>query len=829
MLVGQEAECARVDALLAGRGGVLVVRGGVGSGKSALLGYAAEHAGDFAVLRTRAIESEAELPFAGLGDLLRPILTHLDELPEAQAAALAGALAIGPPVAADPFAVCAAALGLLAAAGEEQPLLVLVDDAQWVDRSSLQALVFAARRLEAEAVAVLFAVRDGDATPLDGSGLEELRLGPPGDDETRALERELAYEIDGLPEEAQRLLVIAAASNSGDVRAIRAAAKELGIDPDWLDRAEAAGVVAVDAGSVRFRNPSLRRAAYGTAPARRAAHRALAGDAGDARAWHLAAAAGDRDEAAAAALEEAARAARIRGGHAEAAAAFERAAVLGANEKKRVGRLCEAVASNQLAGRADRARELAEQALAASEDPRDRARVQQLLALIEMWHGTPSAARALLVDEAARVEPFDPVRAASMLTDAAWAAFMAGDITAGLAVGERVRATGGGAAALGLALLLAGEPHRALPLLSDYAPERERPFRPEGQVLVWLEQYDQARELLTRAVDHARATSAVGALPYALACLSELDFRTGRWVAAYAGAAEAVRIADETGQGATLGFALSCLARVEAAQGRDDDCRSHVRRALGIADARFGAVVAFALAAAGLLELGRGRTDDAIERLELLARQVEERGLREPAVVQGTPDLVEAYARAGREDDARATLHRFEQAARKTARSWALAASARCRGLLAGDDTFEPAFAEALELHGAETPFERARTELCLGERRRRARRRADARGPLRSALETFERLGATPWAERARAELAACGETVQRGEPGAADELTPQELQVALIVARGATNKEAGAALFLSPKTIETHLGRVYRKLGVRTRTELAALLARS
>jgi len=289
-----------------------------------------------------------------------------------------------------------------------------------------------------------------------------------------------------------------------------------------------------------------------------------------------------------------------------------------------------------------------------------------------------------------------------------------------------------------------------------------------------------------------------------------------------------VRIADETDQAATLAFSLVCLARIEAAQGREEDCRAHVERALTIAHQRIGAIRLFSDSALGLLALGLGRTEAAIHHLERLAHDTAKRGLKGAGVIQWTPDLIEAYVRAGRDDEAKRVLEEFEHMARKTELSWMLAAAARCRGLLGAEEEFEGEFARALALHRqTPTPFEHARTELCLGERLRRTRQRADSREPLRSALATFERLGAAPWAERARAELAASGETARRRDPYAAEQLTAQELQVALVVARGATNKEAGAALFLSPKTIETHLGRVYRKLNVRSRTELAHLFA--
>jgi DNA-binding CsgD family transcriptional regulator len=231
----------------------------------------------------------------------------------------------------------------------------------------------------------------------------------------------------------------------------------------------------------------------------------------------------------------------------------------------------------------------------------------------------------------------------------------------------------------------------------------------------------------------------------------------------------------------------------------------------------------------GHLELALGRSTGAIEHLEQVARGVERQGIGEPAVVPWAADLVEALLRAGRRSDAERALRRLEEQAQQTGGKWAGAAAARCRGLLSSDEELDETFLHALDLHERTVgPFERARTLLCYGERLRRGRRRTDAREPLRASLEVFERLGAAPWAERARSELEATGEQLRRGDDHPSQRLTPQELQVALVVARGATNREAGAALFLSPKTIETHLGRVYRKVGVRSRTELAALLAR-
>lgn len=916
MLFGRLNECERVDQLLAqaraARSEALVLRGEAGIGKSALCGYAAEQASDMTVLRACGAPTESELAFSGLAEVLQPLVNRLDELPTQQAVALASALALGPPAPVGRFAICAATLGVLGAAAEDKPVLVIVDEAESLDRSSVEALLFAERRLDADRVALLFAVRDGRATMFDVAELPELRLAPldpdaalvlltssadatiapqvieqlllagagnplalveiptllspeqlagtePLGDELAAaatVERAFLRQVESLEEASREALLVAAASDTGELNTIVSALDALDIDPRSLEPSERAALVSISRGTLEFRHPLLRAAVYhaASAVARRAAHQALANTVGgerqlDRHAWHLAAAAPKYDDAAARALEEAALSARRRGGHAEAASAFDRAGRLSAEGFERARRLREAAADTWLVGRADDARGLLDEALDNADDPSVRAAIQHRRGVIDMWQGSPLAAHALLVEEAANIEELDPARAAKMLTDAAWASFMAAEITTGLETAKRANELGTGVggiadtlakAVLGIALVLSGDAQSAVPLFSDYiglldsvesAPSfgLYQPLRPDGQLLMWFEQYDRAREVLVRTIDSARAGSALGALPYALSVLADLDFRTGKWASAYAGASEAVRLADETNQITTLAFSLGCLARLEAAQGRESDCRAHSERALTIAYPRVGAVVALAGSGLGLLELGLGHVDRAVEQLEPLARRAAEHGLKEPGVIQWAPDLIETYVRLGRSPEAELALAQFESLASKTERTWALAAAARCRGLLAGEDSFEVEFRRALEFHGrAPTPFERARTELCLGERLRRAKRRVEAREPLRAALTTFERLGAASWSERARTELAATGETARRRDPYAAEQLTPQELQVALVVAHGATNKEAGAALFLSPKTIETHLGRVYRKLNVRSRTELAHLFSR-
>ena len=912
--LGREVECRRLDALLDeasnGRSGVLVVRGEAGIGKSTLLAYATERAEGFHVLTMRGIESEADLAYAGLGDLLGSVVDRRASIAEPQATALAGALALGPPAGGDRLATCAATLSLLAVVAEESPVLVVADDMQWVDPSSAEALLFAARRVEAEGIVLLFGVRTGETSGLERAGLPSLDVGGLDRESARALidisadrkiapgaaeqlyvatggnplaliempavlddaqldgsepidadlliaptlERALLQPIALLPDSTQKALVVAAASGVGDADAVGQALIELGIDPLALDPAEQAGLLQISDGRLDFRHPLLRSAVYHSAPAgiRREAHEALARAASGerrvgVRAWHLAAAVQSNQEDVAAALEEAARSARQRGGLAESASALERAAALTTDPGERSRRLREAASDARLAGRVGKALELLEGALTSTSDSGERARLQHLRGVIEMWHGQPGAAATLMCEEAAQIETDDPARAARMLTDAAWASFMAGEIAEGAVMAERAHTlaesvggmtatrAGGG---YGIALLLTGRTQQAIPFLTGYqrslaeeAPVGESAYqllRPAGQVLTWFEAYGPAREMLTAAIDSARARSALGTLPYALASLSELDFRTGNWAAAYANASEAARIAAEIDQQTTGAFSLACLALVEAAQGRQDDCIAHANESLRLAYPHIGSVVAFANAALGLLDLSLGKPDLAVQHLELLGRRVAEHGLKDPIVIPWRPDLIEAYVRVGRGEDAARELASFEADAKATGRRWALAAVARCRGLIADSETFETEFRRALELHAVTTtPFELARTQLCLGERLRRERRRSDAREPLRAALATFERLGAVPWADRARSELDATGETVRRSDPNAADQLTAQELQVALLVAKGATNREAGAALFLSPKTIETHLGRVYRKLNLRSRTELAGLLA--
>jgi DNA-binding CsgD family transcriptional regulator len=385
---------------------------------------------------------------------------------------------------------------------------------------------------------------------------------------------------------------------------------------------------------------------------------------------------------------------------------------------------------------------------------------------------------------------------------------------------------------MGLAIskVLAGDPEGRLMALELAAAMTEAPRQVSGVAwaLVWAEEYGAARSLLGGAARMQRSAGALRYLSQALHPLAELDFRVGRWVSAYAHSYEAIDLFEETGQRAELGFVHGTVARLDAASGNDAECRAHAQAAFD-SDAASGLAIAsaYANAALGLLELGQGNAEAAVPYLEWVEQLATDGGLGGPWVVHWAPDLVESCSRIGDFDRARSVLETFAARAIATGHVSALAAAARCRGILAVGGEYATEFDTALSLHAqTDAPFECARTELAYGECLRRDGNRSQARSRLRSALARFERLGARPWAERARAELRASGQTVRTPAERLQDGLTPQEIQVAALVAGGATNRETAAALFLSGKTIEFHLRNVYRKLGIRSRTELAVIL---
>lgn len=472
-------------------------------------------------------------------------------------------------------------------------------------------------------------------------------------------------------------------------------------------------------------------------------------------------------------------------------------------------------------------------------DPIARARAAWARGREETWSATPMRAHELLVTEALRIETVDRSLAALMLADAALAASSATESARAMKTAERAMELGRGiggtteatVTAIGASVLLTANRGRATRSLVHSALARLPASSDALDVLLqsavalfWIDDYAGSVRLLEQIVDRGRRLRWLR-LGSALDTLAAVEFRTGRWSGADAHSAEALRLARNGGRPFEIASSATTLARIAAARGAEADSRALLEEAGPLAGVGTLAA-AYAAAASGFLELTIGRPEAAIRKLEPLARRAVALGA---AVVPWLPDLVEAYTRSGRRTDAADALVRLESLARTSRSTLSRAAAARCRGLIAPPGAFDADFAEALRLEArTAAPFERARTELCYGERLRRSRRRAEAALHLHSAAAAFDLLGAVPWADRARRELA----TLTRGglmpDPRAAT-LTRHELRVASLVRDGATNREAASALFVTPKTVEYHLANIYRKLGVRSRTELVVWLLRS
>jgi DNA-binding CsgD family transcriptional regulator len=907
LLYGRDAERSIIGALLEGaresRSGVLVIRGEAGIGKSALLEDAREKASYMRVLGCAGVEAESALPFAALHQLLRPVLRHLENVPRLQADALRGALGLAAGRGDDRFLVSLAALSLLAEAAEQRPLLCLVDDAHWLDDASADALVFVARRLEAEGIVLLFAAREGEAREFDAPELAELRLAGLDADaaaalldrhagvalspETRArlveatgghplallelpstlsegqlaggeplltplpvsarLERAFLARVRVLPEETQTLLLVAAADETGKLSTVLRAAARLDVEAEALDAAEATQLATVRDGLLELRHPLVRSAIYQGAPLskRQAVHRALAsvleGDAeADRRAWHRAAASVGPDRAVVEELEQAAVRAQRRSGFVAASLAYERAAALTPDESERV-RLLTAAAENAWFGaRLERTRMLLERARPLASEPLQLADIDRYLGLVELTGGVPAEACRLLVRSAAAVASVDGERALQLLNLASVAAFYADDVAAAVTIAELARevdvADEPFARALvellvGLGAYYAGDlPHAAASLRSalslgaelgsDALDARQVALLFGGRAAAYLGDDEAARRSAQSAAAQMRAEGALGLLTPILPRLVHAEMWAGRWPAASATAREGLRLAREIGQFDLVAYQLALLALIAAHRGKEDECRSLAAQGHELAGARrITFVASLANSALALLELELGRTQEAFLR----AREIS----THTAVFISGLDRIEAAVRAGEVATAHDWLDYYEPWAECAGAAWGRAVALHSRALLSDDDEeSERLFGAALDMHAqAARPFDRARTELAFGEFLRRARQPRVAREHLRAALDGFESLGAELWAERARVELRASGQTARRRITDTRDQLTEQELQIAHFVAQGLSNREVAAQLFLSPRTIAAHLRSIFRKLGISSRTELTRL----
>ncbi|MFC7723630.1 AAA family ATPase [Nocardioides sp. GCM10028917] len=908
MLRGREAEQAALRALIeraaTGDGAALVLRGQPGVGKSALLDDAVAAARDavedtgVTVLRTRGVESEAPLPFAALHRLLRPVLDRLDQIPAPQARALRAAFGEETATAGDRHLVYLATLNLLSEVGGDQPVLGVIDDAHWLDDASAAALMFVARRLEGEAVALMFAIRDDEsgafdtpdlatltvsgvaaaaageliadqaAAPIAAHVLEELVEVTDGNplglielsgaltaDQltgqhrlpdrlplTERVERAFLDRYRKLDTAAQTVLLVVAADDSGHPATVARAAATLGAPHDAFDTAEESGLLRINSDGLMLRHPLVRSAIYGAATSsrRRQAHRALAdaltGTAHeDRRAWHLAASVDGPDPDVVAALDEAAQRSSRRGGHEAAAAAWARAAELTLNPHERAQRLLAAAGANLAAGRPLETDLLTRAALVDADDPLLRAELLQLQGQVEWNTRSLDDGYRIVCHAATTAAPHDPAHARVLaMLAAALASFGARsadapdpstiveppapqaapeELVAGLLLDGFTAVIRNDWATAATALRRAWDiplPLTAPPLLHANL----------AIATMHLGDDERAIRLHDLQLQHARDTSAVNMIEHALTRGVVFRIATGAWSEAAAAAQEALLLDRNLGLHELVALPLAELAVISALRG-DAAAPQHLRELDVELEQRppHGAVAGIVR---GLAHWAAARQSDvtpatALHHLQQIDLPV--------ARWLTALDRIETAVRADRANLAKEGLDELHSFAEGTDMAWAWAAVYHAQALV-GDGDAEKNFGKALEWH-AKSPRlpARARTQLALGEHLRRRRRRTDARVPLREALDTFESLGAGFWAERARQELRASGETARRGANLVATGLTPQESQIAGLVREGLSNKDVATRLFISPRTVDFHLRNVYSKLGITSRTELAAL----
>ncbi|MEV1036322.1 AAA family ATPase [Streptomyces sp. NPDC050204] len=891
---GRAKEQCHIRRMLAdarrGESNCLLLHGEAGIGKTTLLDYAVAHAEGVSVLRVEGIESEMELAFGGLHQLLLPVLDRLDLLPPPQAGALRAVFGLSDESVRDRLTIGLATLSLLSEAAAGQPLLCVVDDLQWLDRPSVDALVFAARRLRAEGVVMLLATREtssvsgakalphvsvtgvdrqsaasmlpGLAPPVtewiidqaqgNPLALQELaaaltpaqragQLGPLTLPDARSappnrLQEAFAEQIRRLPDATRRMLTVAAADDTGDLPTVLAAAAGLGGEVGDLEPAERAELVLVSAQRLRFRHPLIRFAAYQCAPLawRLTAHQALVavldGPAhAHRRAWHLAAAATGPDERVAGELERVAEWAGSRQAMASASAAYERAAHLTADTSRRARRLINAAQKASEAGQDERCRALTDQVPLPLPDPGMAADFARARSVVELGYGSPGQAARLLAECTETVSASRPDKLAPLLTDAIHAAFSAGDAALMM---EIAVCTPGLPVVATPAKLLAGDISGALRTLDEHVEAA----RLDGSGLMdrlmagiychLVAAHENAYGLATAAVTHCREQGIGGWLPTTLHLLAQAELALGRHEDAHAHAAEALRLAEAYDLDHRAAHLRALLAVLAAVRGEEEPTRELAGQALEYTRPR---------------DVGRGTADAswALGLLDLgLGRaqdalehlEAARHAVGHPILARHLmPDLIEAAVRAGHPERAREPAKQLMSWADDLRQPHFTAQAHRCAALTGPDTSAEEHYTSALDLHNGGGDFERARTELLYGEWLRRGRRKLDARGHLRTARELFDRLGAQPWARRAATELQAAGETSHPDDAvdSPISRLSSQEREVVRLAATGATNREIATRLFLSPRTVGHHLYRAFPKLGISSRTELADLLA--
>ncbi|MFI1051722.1 AAA family ATPase [Streptomyces griseoruber] len=893
-VVGRETETAEIMRRVASdrsRSEVLILTGEPGAGKSVLLDLAADRARREGgrVLRAVGSESEAHLGFAGLHQLLRPVLGELDRLPARQRTALRAVLGLGEcPEAPDGMLVGLAVLTLVSDLAESAPLLVVVDDAQWIDRASLDVLSFVARRMDSEPVTLLVGVRAAAVLPGLGKGYERLEIGPlsgeaaarlldrqptPPTGRTRVrilqeaagnplalvelarasakrrlggsgmegplpvtdrLERIFAEQAEFLPEATRRPLLLLAAADATDALMASRGLPEAD-DKAWVP-AERAGLVRQDGPWISFRHPLIRSAVYHAASfeERRQAHLALVElliEEPDRRAWHLAAATMRPDEDVSAALQRTADRARRRGGYAAAAAALERAAELSPRRADQARLLTEAAVMAVFTGQLGWVEHLAAEVRGRSEDPALISRASLATGQLMTLRRHHAAAFALLTRIAAEAAAAHSPRVLDALAAAAVVCYYSGEESHQQKIEDLLCAmpdsTAGGA--LRAWVLAVSDPNGAGASLAPALPGLIAAAKDDAggltalAIVAWLlDQTALAARTFDEAFDRWQAR---GSLPDGLGCAVGWAYlEQGRWADARSVAAEIAAVASAAGLDHAEACAHALDATVLALLGEPADARRGAERALVLVDPLESRSVAVsARRALGLAAVAEGDYDTAYTQF------------RSAFTDDGDPvhyhvsytvlaELAAAAVRRGRQQDAAELLERSARRLGTGVSARITALLNRGRALLAEPDHAEPYFQAALaDDTGEQWPFERAQTRLDYGEWLRRQRRIAEARPLLTAALDTFQRLGARPWIERAKAELRAAGiEAASSVVPSAFTELSPQQQQIVQLAARGLTNREIGEKLFLSPRTVGSHLYRVFPKLGITARSQL-------
>lgn len=894
-LFGRHAELSRLDDLLGQathNGGCLVLCGEPGIGKSSLLDAAASSAAAHGhrVVRASGVQTEATLPFAALQQILHPMAAHVDGLPATQQAALRGALGQLDDVAPEPFLVALAALGVLCAEATGAPLAILVDDAHWIDPASADALAFVARRLQADPIVLLAAIRPGynsalldahlpvlDLSGLDDSTSDQLlrARNPRLDDRIRAevlraaqgnplalvelpltvgqpagahvqpitdrLERSFAARFGELGPATRLAVTICAAHDGGDLHEVLTAATRAdpAVTSAVLTPAVDGGLIAVDNDRITFRHPLVRSAIYQAASQedRRTAHAVLARtlvDDPERQAWHLAAGSTGHDERVAATMEQAAVMAGQRGSAAVSAAAWERAAALTPDATTRAGRYLHAAELAVELGQAGRAARLLGEfdKAGADQDPGRQARAALVRDAIEPGTpGDPSRIRTL-VDLAGAVEVGLATRLLLAAAAHTWTADPGPEAHQHL-VNAIDRLPGPADDPFRLTMLGFADPSRhAAAIRARVARLRPDDLDAGSSALVtsvFLTGADPALTALqAKVVENLRATGRFRALPHPLITYAWQSIALADWQSALPAADESHRIATETGQPMWAASAVLVQAVIAGLRGDDGTADTLATQAEAIVlPLRMNPFLCGIQFVRGLSAIGAGRYDVAFTQL---------RRMFEPAdpsfhPVQSTwalGDLAESAVHTGRTDEARDVMARFAPRPGTTASPWTEAAALYARPFLATDDTAEQAFQQALSSGLSRWPWYRARLLLEYGTWLRRRKRLVDSRGPLRSARDACDALGLRSWADRARRELRAAGEDSPHGTEAVWAVLSPQELQIAQLAAAGHSNKEIAERLYLSERTVASHLYRTYPKLGIKSRTKLHSVLGK-